>query len=79
MDYAVGPAPQGGDRNRASEILAIDGVIFSISWSMVFLRVCTRMWITRNLGWDDATIVLAAVCTLKLQVLRQQYLPEPSR
>ncbi|KAL8663701.1 MAG: hypothetical protein Q9202_003647 [Teloschistes flavicans] len=61
MDYAVGPAPQGGDRNRASEILALDGVIFSISWSMVFLRVCTRIWITRNLGWDDATIVLAAI------------------
>ncbi|KAL8632582.1 hypothetical protein Q9189_001734 [Teloschistes chrysophthalmus] len=60
MDYAIGPPPQGGDRNRASEILALDGAIFGISWSMVFLRIFTRTWITRNLGWDEATIVLAA-------------------
>lgn len=28
MDYAIGPAPKGGDHNRGSEILAVDGVIF---------------------------------------------------
>ncbi|KAL8634800.1 MAG: hypothetical protein Q9228_007637 [Teloschistes exilis] len=61
MDHAIGPPPQDGDRNRASEILVLDGVIFGISWSMVFLRIFTRTWITRNLGWDDATIVVAAI------------------
>ncbi|KAL8879910.1 MAG: hypothetical protein Q9198_002572 [Flavoplaca austrocitrina] len=61
MDFAIGPPPAGGDKNRGSIILALDGVIFGISWSMVLLRLGTRSWITRNLGWDDATIFLAAL------------------
>ena len=68
MDFAVGPPPAGGDKNRGSIILALDGVIFGISWSMVLLRLGTRAWITRNLGWDDATIFLAAVRFLRLHM-----------
>lgn len=59
--YAVGPPPKGGPRNRASEIFAIDGVIFGIHWILVILRFFTRAWVTRNLGWDDAMVLLAAV------------------
>ncbi|KAL8836983.1 MAG: hypothetical protein Q9176_005984 [Flavoplaca citrina] len=61
MDFAIEPPPAGGDKNRGSIILALDGVIFGISWSMVLLRLGTRSWITRNLGWDDTTIFLAAL------------------
>ena len=70
MDYAIGPPPMGGDRDRGSEILAVDGVIFGISWSMVLLRIFTRTWITRNVGWDDATIVFAAVRSMKWTQIR---------
>lgn len=61
MDFASGPPPAGGDKTRGSIILALDGIIFGTSWTMVLLRLGTRTWITRNLGWDDATIFLAAV------------------
>ncbi|KAL8992892.1 MAG: hypothetical protein Q9169_006757 [Polycauliona sp. 2 TL-2023] len=61
MDYAIGPPPTSGDKDSGSIILAIDGLVFGISWSMVLLRLGTRAWITRNLGWDDATIFLAAL------------------
>ncbi|CAO1602115.1 hypothetical protein XANCAGTX0491_005746 [Xanthoria calcicola] len=61
MDFASGTPPPGGDKNRGSIILALDGIIFGTSWTMVLLRLGTRTWITRNLGWDDATIFLAAV------------------
>lgn len=61
MDFAFGPPPPGGDKNRGSIILALDGIIFGTSWTMVLLRLVTRTWITRNLGWDDATIFFAAV------------------
>ncbi|KAL8889331.1 MAG: hypothetical protein Q9215_003360 [Flavoplaca cf. flavocitrina] len=61
MDFAIGPPPAGGGKSRGSIILALDGVIFGISWLMVLLRLGIRSWITRNLGWDDATIFLAAL------------------
>ncbi|KAL8753981.1 MAG: hypothetical protein Q9199_004650 [Rusavskia elegans] len=61
MDFAFGPPPPGGDKNRGSIILALDGLIFGISWTMVLMRLGVRTGITRNLGWDDATIFLAAL------------------
>lgn len=61
MDFAFGPPPPGGDKNRGSIILPLDGLIFGISWTMVLIRLGVRTGITRNLGWDDATIFLAAV------------------
>lgn len=60
-DYAIGPPPPDGNQNRGGQIIAVDAVIFGISWSMVLLRTVTRMWITRNFEWEDATILLAAV------------------
>ena len=60
-DYAIGPPPPDGNQNRGGQIIAVDAVIFGISWSMVLLRTVTRMWITRNFGWDDATTLIAAV------------------
>lgn len=38
---------------------------------MVLLRMFTRTWITQNLGWDDATIFLAAVCFEHLRRLSE--------
>ena len=71
MDFAIGPPPTGGDTNRSSIILALDAVIFGISWFMVLLRLGTRTWITRSLGWDDATIFLAAV-PFSRQIINQR-------
>ena len=56
MDY---PGP---DRNLGPVFLAVDIVVFALSTTTVLLRLGTRTWITRNLGWDDATIALAQVC-----------------
>ena len=69
-DYAAGPPPPDGNQNRGGQILAVDAVIFGISWSMVLLRTVVRLWITRNFGWDDATILIAAVSVVLSAYLR---------
>ena len=45
-------------RNLGPVFLGIDWALFSLSTIMVLLRLYTRLWITRNFGWDDATIAL---------------------
>ena len=70
-DYAVGPPPPDGNQSRGGQIIAVDSVIFGISWSMVLLRTVTRIWITRNFGWDDATTLVAAVSNVPSACLRR--------
>ena len=44
--------------NLGPVFLGVDWALFSLSTIMVLLRLYTRLWITRNFGWDDATIAL---------------------
>ena len=50
-----------GDTSQGPVILGLDWALFSLSTIFVLLRLGTRTWITRNLGWDDATIAIAQV------------------
>lgn len=49
------------EQNLGPVVTAVDIVVFSLSTLFVLLRLGTRFFITRNPGWDDATIVLAQV------------------
>ena len=50
-----------GDRNLGPVLLGVNWAVFGPSTVIVGLRVVTRLWITHNFGWDDATILLAQV------------------
>lgn len=56
-----GPPTSNGDENRQGSILAICIVAAVLSAVMVALRMGTRIWIVRNVGWDDYTIVAALI------------------
>ena len=49
---ALPPSPEG-DPNRANELLIITWVWCSLSLIVVALRLYSRVWLTRNLWWDD--------------------------
>lgn len=49
------------DQNLGPVFTAVDVVVFALSTTFVLLRLGTRFFITRNPGWDDATILLAQV------------------
>jgi len=53
--------PPGGDQNRGPVVIAVLSLFFGLSTIIVFLRVVTRICITRNFGWDDATMALTQV------------------
>ncbi|EEQ35660.1 uncharacterized protein MCYG_08479 [Microsporum canis CBS 113480] len=48
--------------DKGSQILAIMWSLFSVSTSMVLVRLWIRSHLTKQLGWDDAFIVLALAC-----------------
>ncbi len=52
-----GPPPHNGDENRQGGILATALVVTILASAVVSLRLATRIWIVRNIGWDDYTIV----------------------
>ncbi|KAI4253705.1 MAG: hypothetical protein L6R42_007481 [Xanthoria sp. 1 TBL-2021] len=51
------------DQNLGPVFTAVDVVVFALSTTFVLLRLGTRFLITRNPGWDDATILLAQAIT----------------
>ena len=53
--------PSGRDQDRGPVIIAVLSLFFGLSTIIVFLRMTTRLWITRNFGWDDATMALTQV------------------
>ena len=55
------PAPPGGDQNRGPTVEIVTWVFTSVALITVFLRLLTRLRITRNPGWDDFWIGLAMV------------------
>lgn len=65
MSNIGSPPPSGGDnRNLGPILVGLNWMVFGPATILVCLRVGTRIWITRNLGWDDFTIVLAQVGVL---------------
>ena len=47
--------------NLGPVFLGVDWAVFSSSTIIVVLRLYTRLWITRNFGWDHITIALTQV------------------
>ena len=55
------PVLPGGDQNKGPVVETVTWVFTSLALITVFLRLLTRLRITRNPGWDDFWIVLAMV------------------
>ncbi|KAL8775494.1 MAG: hypothetical protein Q9194_003713 [Teloschistes cf. exilis] len=58
-----GPPPYG-DLNSGPGLIASTTVLVAVSAVVVALRVATRWWVVKNIGWDDITIVLAILGTI---------------
>lgn len=56
-----GPPTANGDENRQGGLIATAIVLTVLASVVVALRMITRIWIVRNVGWDDYTIVCAAI------------------
>ncbi|KAI4209528.1 MAG: hypothetical protein LQ351_007563 [Letrouitia transgressa] len=57
------PIPPNGNHDVGRAINAIDAVLYTCSTAIIILRLYTRIHITRNLGLDDVTIVIAQAIT----------------
>ena len=63
-NYEPGPPPPDGNRNLDSVLIGVNWAVFGPSWIAVILRTITRIWISRNFGWDDAVMLITQVRTL---------------
>ena len=50
--------------NYGPIIKSLDWTLFGLSSIVVSLRLYTRTWIIRKLGWDDATMALSQVSSV---------------
>lgn len=58
---SLGAPPLRGDENRQGGILATTILVSVIACVTVALRMATRIWIVRSVGWDDYTILCATL------------------
>ena len=56
-----GQTPSKDGTNLGPVIFIFDWVLWTITTTIVLLRLATRIWITRNPGWDDGIIALTQV------------------
>ena len=56
-----GGPPAEGDSNRSTSIRIYTTVLITFTIGIVALRFVVRKWITKIVGWDDWTILLALV------------------
>ncbi|KAL8919524.1 MAG: hypothetical protein Q9208_006716 [Pyrenodesmia sp. 3 TL-2023] len=65
-----------GDENRQGAMLGTTVTVTSLTALVVALRMATRIWLVRNVGWDDYTIVAAClghVVALGLVIMQIHY------
>ena len=55
-----GLSPRHEDDNHGGGIIATTVILSVLASVTVALRMATRTWIVRSIGWDDYTIILAA-------------------
>lgn len=55
------PEPAGGDVNRGWALLAVTWGLVALAFVSTALRTWVRARVTRNLGWDDHTMMIAMV------------------
>ncbi len=58
---ASGPPPPGGDRDRNAVLTGVSWALASLAITFVTLRIYCRVFITRNMWWDDWAIILTMV------------------
>lgn len=58
MSSPASPSPNG-DENRQEGIIATTVIVSVLASIVVALRIVTRTWIIRSVGWDDWTILFA--------------------
>ena len=56
------PIPPDGDVNKGPRLIILDSIELSLSVTAVALRLITRKFLSKFVGWDDWTIVIACVC-----------------
>ena len=54
-------APSEGDISKGPAVIVAICVVVAVTLIAVLLRCSVRIWITRNVWWDDWTIILAMV------------------
>ena len=54
-------APSEGDINKGPALIIVLCVVVAVALIVVLLRCSVRLWITKNIWWDDWTIILATV------------------
>ena len=62
---ALGRPPAEGDVNKSAAIRIYTGVLISFTILTVALRFIVRKLVTKIIGWDDWTILLALVGFLR--------------
>ncbi|KAL8668836.1 MAG: hypothetical protein Q9168_006550 [Polycauliona sp. 1 TL-2023] len=60
MSSPAPPSPNG-DENRQGGILVTTFVVTVLASVLVAFRMATRIWIVKNVGWDDYTILFATI------------------
>ena len=58
---ALGRPPAEGDADQSTAIRIYPGTLIAFTILIVLLRLIVRKWITKIIGWDDWTILLALV------------------
>ena len=58
---ALGGPPAEGDVDQSTAIRIYTGTLIAFTIVIVLLRLVVRKWITKIIGWDDWTILLALV------------------
>ena len=53
--------PLDGDVNRNTELTGLSWTLASLALVFVTLRIYSRVFITRNMWWDDWAIILTLV------------------
>ena len=66
MSYPMGPPPVGGDQNRGPALRDVTIVSFTLVVLALVLRMYSRRFLVRQVGWDDYTIIAATVRLLLL-------------
>ena len=61
MIYNTTSAPLDGDRDKSGGMFATTLLVSILAIIFVALRMMTRVWIVKKVGWDDYTIILAMV------------------
>ena len=63
------PSPNTIDETRQPGIIATVILVTVLAVIVVGLRLATRKWVVKNIGWDDWTMVAAIVRCLKARLL----------